>query len=195
MPTLARKNDPGALEPQDCVALIVLQTADTGLATIDEMQAAAKQMTHDDWAPTIAVLESCVRRLVRDGLLGVGPATGTDHPQGFTTTETGRVAISQLLLRPIPPSQGNFTRLCMSMKLCLFHCLDASQRPSQIAELSEMYLQTLEQLRRLRPRQGPGQHRSFPTDYWLCHEIERLETELAWLGGLENWFAGRHAAE
>jgi Putative AphA-like transcriptional regulator len=191
--TLARKSDPEPLEPHDCVALIVLQTADTGLATIDEMQAAAKQMTHDDWAPTMAVLESCIRSLVRDGLLAVGPATETDHPQGFTTTERGRIAISLLLLRPIPPSQGNFTRLCMSMKLCLFHCLEASQRRSQIAELSKLYLQTLEQMRRLRPRQG--QHRSFPTDYWLCHEIERVESELAWLGGLENWLAGRHAAE
>ena len=81
----------------------------------------------------------------------------------------------------------------MSMKLYLFHCLDASQRRSQIAELSALYLQTLEQVRRLRPRQG--QKRSFPTDYWLCHEIERLESELAWLGGLETWFAGRPAAE
>jgi putative AphA-like transcriptional regulator len=124
--TLARKTDPEFLEPRDCVALIVLQTADTGRATIDEVQAAARQMTHDDWAPTTAVLESCIRGLVRDGLLTLGPATETDHPQGFATTESGRIAMSQLLLHPIPPSQGNFTRLCMSMKLCLFHCLEPS---------------------------------------------------------------------
>jgi Putative AphA-like transcriptional regulator len=191
--TLARKSDPEFLEPRDCVALIVLQTADTGRATIAEVQAAAKQITHDDWAPTTAVLESCIRVLVRDGLLALGPATETDHPQRFTTTESGRIAMSQLLLRPIPPSQGNFTRLCMSMKLCLFHCLEPSQRRSQIVELSELYLQTLEQLRRLNPRQG--QHRSFPSDYWLRHEIQRVESELAWLGVLENWSVNRHAAE
>ncbi len=34
--TLARKSDPECLEPQDCVVLIVLQTADTGRATIEE---------------------------------------------------------------------------------------------------------------------------------------------------------------
>ena len=179
--------------PSNCVALIVLQTADTGPATINEMQAAAKQMTHGDWAPTTAVLESSIRRLLGDGLLAFVPATETDLQRSFETTEPGRIAINQLLLRPIPRSQGNFTRLCMSMKLCLLHCLDASQRRSQIAEFSTLYLQTLEQVRRLRPRQG--QKRSFPTDYWLCHEIERLESELAWLGGLETWFAGRPAAE
>ena len=137
--TLAQKTDPEPLEPQDCVALIVLQTAHTGLATIEEVQAAAMQMTHGDWTPTMAVLESCIRRLVRGGLLALGPATETDHPQGFTTTESGRIAIGQLLLRPIPQSQGSFTRVCMTMKLCLLHCLDASQRHLPIAELSELY--------------------------------------------------------
>jgi hypothetical protein len=191
--TLAQTTNPEPLEPQDCVALIVLQTADTGLATIDEMKATAKQMTHGDWAPTTAVLESCIRHLVRDGRLAIVPSTETDLPRGFAATERGRMAICELLLRPIPPSQGNFTRLCMSMKLCLVHCLDASQRRSQIVELSDLYLHTLEQLRRLRPRRG--QHRSFPSDYWLCHEIERIESELAWLGGLENWLGDSHAAD
>ncbi len=124
-------------------------------------------MTHGDWAPTTAVLESCIRRLLRDGLLVFVPATETNLQRGFERTEPGRTAINELLLHPTPRSQGTFTRLCMSMKLCLFHCLDASQRRSQIAELSALYLQTLEQVRRLRPRQG--QKRSFPTDYWLCH--------------------------
>ncbi|MGZ8410910.1 MAG: hypothetical protein ACXWVS_13495 [Hyphomicrobium sp.] len=104
--TLAQKTDPEPLAPQDCVALIVLQTADTGPATIDEMQAAAKQMTHGDWAPTTAVLESRVRRLAREGLLAFVPPTETDLPRGFETTEPGRIAIDQLLLRPIPRSQG-----------------------------------------------------------------------------------------
>jgi hypothetical protein len=79
----------------------------------------------------------------------------------------------------------------MGVKLYLFHFLEVHQRRSQIAELSGLYRQTLEQLRRLHPR--PGQPRSFPADYWLCHEIERLESELAWLEGLENWFSSRHA--
>lgn len=190
---LAQKTDPEPLAPQDCVALIVLQTADTGPATIDAMQAAAGQMTHGDWAPTTAVLESCVRRLVGEGLLAFGTSTDPDLARGFMATERGRIAIGQLLLRPIPPSQGSFTRVCMTMKLCFLHCLDASQRHVPIAELSELYRRTLEQLRRTAPRQrGP---RSFPADYWLSHEIERLQSEVAWLQGLENWFAGRHAAE
>jgi Putative AphA-like transcriptional regulator len=190
--TLARKSDREPLELRDCVALIVFQTADTGLATIDEMRAAAKQMTHGDWAPTTAVVESCAKRLIHDGLLAIVPTTEADLPRGFETTERGRIAIRRLLLRQIPQSQGNFTRLCMGVKLYLFHFLEAHQRRSQIAELSGLYRQTLEQLRRLHPRQG--QPRSFPADYW-CHEIERLESELAWLEGLENWFSSRHAAE
>ena len=191
--TLARMSDPEFLEPRDCVALLVLQTADTGRATIDEVQAAAKQMTHDDWAPTAAVLESCIRSLVRDGLLATVSATENEHPQGFAITESGRMAVRNLLLCPIPPSQGNFTRLCMSVKLALLHFLEAHERRSQIAELSAMYGQTLEELRRLRPRQG--RRRSFPADYWLRHEIERVESELAWLGGLEHWCVSRDAAE
>jgi Putative AphA-like transcriptional regulator len=138
-----------------------------------------------------AVVESCAKRLIHDGLLAIVPTTEADLPRGFETTERGRIAIRRLLLRQIPQSQGNFTRLCMSVKLYLFHFLEAHQRRSQIAELSGLYRQTLEQLRRLHPRQG--QPRSFPADYWLCHEIERLESELAWLEGLENWFSSRHA--
>jgi hypothetical protein len=170
------------MDPGDVALLVVLGTAEGSSATMEEVAGTARLLAPQDWQPTSEVLTSCISRALSADLLTTDSREEA-NPR-LHTTDAGRKCIGDLLRKSIPPGTGGFTRTCMSVKLCFLHHLPALERSEQMRDLMYFYQQELAVRVRLKRLQRPA---ATTSARWVCHEIERLESELAWLQGMNTW--------
>jgi hypothetical protein len=167
------------MKPSDLTLLVVLGTADSGPASMEELIRAACMLAPKDWQPTPEAMRRCSEHAVEAGLLrafpGEGTATGGD---ALETTPAGRAAIVDLLREPIDASCDGLTVACMSAKLCFLHHLPLAERGEGSESLAHLYQGGIERLRRLDQASIPA------PEFARCairHEIMRMESELCWL--------------
>ncbi len=179
------------MDPADILLLVVLGTADSGPTTLDEITAAARLVAPFDWHPTAEVIRASAEGALRDGLVVVVDRTPAPGAR-LETTAAGRARIKALLRKPVPRLPGGFARTCLSLKVCFLHALPQPERGSEGRTLAQLYRDTIRRLRRLqrlpRPLGGAA------LDDLRC-EIASLESELAWLDGMNAWRPLRQAAE
>ncbi|MFO1112428.1 MAG: hypothetical protein U1E38_02825 [Rhodospirillales bacterium] len=171
------------MEPSDVALLVVLGSADSGPASLEEIVGVARMLAPQDWQPTADTIRLCAERAILKGLLQPVHCTGATANIALETTSAGKAAIIELLRQPIGPSCGGYIRACMSAKLCFLHHLPPPERQCDGARLARLYRDAIRRLRRLRrtpPLAGSA---------WgeVRHEIVRMESELAWLDGMRRY--------
>jgi len=175
------------MEPSDVALLVVLGSADSGPASVEEIVGVARMMAPQDWHPTADTIRLCAERAILKGLLQPVRCNGDIAHVALETTPAGRAAIVELLRQPIGPSCGGYIRACMSAKLCFLHHLPVAERQCDGEKLARLYRDAIRRLRRLK--------RSPPLvgSAWgeVRHEIVRMESELAFLDGMRH----RHPGE
>jgi Putative AphA-like transcriptional regulator len=180
------------MRPSDVALLVVLGTADSGRASIEDIVGVARMLAPQDWQPTADAIRLCAERAILEGLLQPVPDNGAKTDGALETTTVGRVAIVELLRQPIGPSCGEMIRACMSAKLCFLHHLPLPERGEHGENLARLYRDAVEQLRRLQrlPRPLAGS-----ASCTVRHEIVRMESELAWLDGMRRCCPGNRALD
>ncbi len=169
------------MKPSDLTLLVVLGTADSAPATLEDIVAVACLFAPNDWAPPAEHVRLCAEAALSAGMLAAAPpfrpAKDRAPPDGMLqTTPVGRTTIAELLRLPIGPSCGEATRACMSAKLCFLHHLPPPERDESGNELAGLYRDALA---RLDCEQGPIRN---PTS--CCGGRQDricLESELTWL--------------
>ena len=171
------------MEPSDVALLVVLGSADSGPASIDEIVGVARMLAPQDWQPTADTIRLCAERAIIKGLLQPVHCNGATTNVALETTSAGRATIVDLLRRPIGPSCGGYIRACMSAKLCFLHHLPPPERQCDGEKLARLYRDAIRSLRRLK-RSPP-----LAGSAWceVRHEIVRMESELAWLDGMRRY--------
>lgn len=171
------------MKPSDLALLVVLGTADSGPASMEELIGAASMLAPRDWQPTTEAMRLCAEQAVEAGLLRVSQGEGTLTDDALETTAAGRAAIVDLLREPIDASCDGLTGACMSAKLCFLHHLPLAERGEGRESLARLYESGIERLRRL-------DQSSFPAPefarFAVRHEIIRMESELRWLDAMRR---------
>ncbi|MBL8666903.1 MAG: hypothetical protein JNM48_05525 [Rhodospirillales bacterium] len=174
------------MEPSDVALLVVLGSADSGPASVEEIVGVARMLAPQDWHPTADTIRLCAERAILKGLLQPVRCNGDITHVALETTPAGRAAIVDLLRQPIGPSCGGYIRACMSAKLCFLHHLPPAERRGDGEKLARLYRDAIRRLRRLK-RLPP------PVGSAWCevrHEIVRMESELAFLDGMRRRYPG-----
>ncbi len=173
------------MKPSDVTLLVVLGTADSGPASLEELVEAARLLAPQDWQPTPETIRLCSEQAVADGLLQAVPG---DRASGvLKTTAAGRAAIRDLLRQPIDASCGELTGACMSAKVCFLHHLPVAERGSSSQSLSLLYQLAIKQLRRVDRYWLPTPESATAT---FRHEVMRMESELCWIDVMRRACSG-----
>lgn len=178
------------MTPSDLTLLVVLGTADSGPATIEDIVGVARSLAPHHWNPTPEQVRRCTEDALSSGLLqdlaAGGPAGGVSPddvlPGGaLQTTLDGQAVIAELLRLPIGSSCGESIRACMSAKLCFLHHLPVCERGHHSHDLARLYHDELSRL----AVAHDGQCDSAP----CCRQhpdVMCLQSELAWLDAMRR---------
>lgn len=173
------------MKPSDVTLLVVLGTADSGPASVEELVEAARLLAPRDWQPTAETIQACSEQAVADGLLHAMPGDWTASGL-LKTTAAGRAAILDLLRQPIDASCGALTGACMSAKVCFLHHLPVPERGSSSQSLGLLYQRAIEQVRRDRLRMPTPESASAA----FRHDVMRMESELCWIDVMRRACSG-----
>lgn len=174
------------MKPSDVTLLVVLGTADSGPASLEELVEAARLLAPQDWKPTAETIRLCSEQAVVDGLLQAVPgdrATGSV----LRATAAGRAAILDLLRQPIDESCGGLTGACMSAKVWFLHHLPVAERGRSSQCLSLLYQLAIKQLRRIDRSWLPTPESATAA---FRHEVMRMESELYWIDVMRRACSG-----
>jgi hypothetical protein len=171
------------MKPSDLALLVVLGTANSGPASMEEIIEAARMLAPKDWQPSAEAMRLCAEHAVEGGLLRAARGEATPSGGALETTAAGRAAIVDLLREPIDASCGGLTGACMSAKLCFLHHLPLAERGKSSESLARLYQAGIERLRRLDQSPFPGPELA---RFTIRHEIIRMESELRWLDAMRR---------
>jgi DNA-binding PadR family transcriptional regulator len=130
----------------------------------------------------VDVMSSSIELLRFEGLIRTVEEADDPGNAVVELTDEGRAAIEELLQAPI--KSGNaYAKLLTALKMRFLVLLPAERQAEQIEMLAEARQGELARMLDLRAKlcdRDPG------FIAWLDHEIGRIETDLAWLRGIET---------
>jgi hypothetical protein len=164
-----------ALGAHDFALMAVLGIVHEGFTRFTEIAPAAKSLAGLDWQPTGDVLAGALEDALADGLLVVTEA-------GYALAEEGRLRLAELVQASPATERGGTGRTAAALKVCFLGALDGEARDLVLDDLTRLQqgqLQALLDGCARCPASGVCAR------MWIAREIERMRSEIAWLGKLK----------
>jgi Putative AphA-like transcriptional regulator len=163
------------LDARDFALMAVLGIVHEGFTRFSEIVPAAKSLAGLDWQPTGDVLAGALEDALADGLLVATEA-------GYALAEEGRLRLAELVQAPPATARGGAGRTAAALKVCFLGALDGETRDLVLDDLTRLQqgqLQALLEGCARCPASGVCAR------MWIAREIERMRSEIAWLGTLK----------
>ncbi len=166
------------LTPKEAVRLCALGTLAVGPLRYGELANSIRHFISRITGPSLDVMGQSIELLKYEGLVEAVDGVGMEDDAVLTITDAGRAEFNTLLCANIRTAATEINKLVVALKFRFLHLLDDLEKQSQaelLIEATESELARLEDLRR---------HHAGDEGYlgrWLDHDIELLETRLAWL--------------
>jgi DNA-binding PadR family transcriptional regulator len=182
------------LSPSDVLDLAVLGVASERARTAAEVISVVKRVGGARFRPTADVIGGRIATLVEAGLLTTppdeAPARVPDEVR-WQPSARGRAQAQRLLTAPSAAPADALAAVCAGLKICFLGMLAPDARAAVVSDLLAAHRRALGQAQAALtgcPCRCPFVQRC------LAREVERWESELAWLEALVDEFAAPQRA-
>jgi hypothetical protein len=167
------------LTPKEAVRLCALGSIARAPQPYSELAGAVRHFISRVSGPQIDLMGTSIELLRYEGLVEAISGAGMEDDAQLAITAAGRRELTNLLTARLRPG-SDLSKLIVALKMRFLDLLEPAQQRAQadlMIETVEGELARLVDLRGAFAGDGDGCHL---TD-WLDHDIELLETRLAWL--------------
>ncbi|MGE4278104.1 MAG: hypothetical protein AB7G62_00860 [Magnetospirillum sp.] len=167
------------LTPKEAVRLCALGTIARQCVRYSELAGSVRHFISRVAGPQIDLMGMSIELLRYEGLVEAVGGEGMEDDAQLTITDAGKRELHTLLTARLRPG-SDLSKLIIALKMRFLDLLDSNEQLAQADLLLEMVEGELARLLDLRGAfagDGDGCH----LIDWLDHDIEQLETRLAWL--------------
>ena len=175
-----------SLLPTQAIRLTVLGSLGLGARRYGELAGETRHFNAAIVGPSLDLLGTSIELLRFEGLIEPVDGKGMADNAVMRLTETGRVALHDLLVAPLRSPLNDIGRLILALKLRFLHLLPARDQATQAELLVEMAEGEVARLADLRHRAAtePG-----PFGAWLELDLAQARARLAWFEALRQSLA------
>ena len=166
------------LTPKEAVRLCALGTLALGPRRYGDLANSIRHFISRITGPSLDVMGVSIELLKYEGLIEATDGVGMEDDAELKITENGDKELKALLTANVRPAASEISKLVVALKFRFLHLLDKTDQHEQALMLIEM---TENELARLEDLHNHHAENDGYLAQWLDHDINELETRLAWL--------------
>ena len=171
------------LTPKQAVRLCALGTVAAAPMRYSQLAGSVRHFVSRVAGPQLELMGTSIELLRYEGLVDAVDGQGMEDDALLAITPAGQRELQALLTARLRPA-SDLSKLIVALKMRFLHLLEPAERRVQVDLLIEVAEGELGRLADLRggsvAEDGEGSH----LVAWLDHEIDALESRLAWLEDL-----------
>lgn len=171
------------LTPKEAVRLCALGTIASRPLRYSELAGSVRHFTSRIMGPSLELMGTSIELLRYEGLVEAVDGKGMEDDAILAISDSGRRELHTLLTARLRPG-SDLSKLVVALKMRFLDLLEVEERGRQVDLLIDGVESELARLDDLRAAEAEG---PAALTAWLDHDIELLESRLAWL---EDFRAG-----